>query len=337
MFESAWLFPAAAYPAARQMALESKPFRRSGELAFAAGIGGIRPRATTGMLALLGALLLAGAGCGTTPKVSSAAAECQKDRESPVSVPGAQAVQVGLAGEYTNSLGMKLIPVPGTKVLFCIWETRVKDYSAYATANPGVDASWKDPVDEGVKVTPTDDCPVVEVSWGDARAFCQWLTEEERREGKLRPDQSYRLPTDAEWSVAVDLPEESGRTPKEKDETTKDVYPWGTQWPPPNRAGNYDDYSKFRIEGFSDGFARTAPVGSFAPNKHGLFDLGGNVWEWCEDRYDTDRELRGLRGGSWNLNAREFLLSSARFYLSPDYRDVGVGFRCVLEFGESVR
>ncbi|MDC0143901.1 hypothetical protein OAK45_05155 [Verrucomicrobia bacterium] len=67
---------------------------------------------------------------------------------------------------FTNTLGMKFVPVPGTEVSFCIWETRVKDYAAYAAANAGVDGSWKEPAyfkRKGFKQADTH--PVVDVSW----------------------------------------------------------------------------------------------------------------------------------------------------------------------------
>lgn len=129
-----------------------------------------------------------------------------------------------------NSLGLRFVPVPGTSVLFSVWQTRVQDYAAYARAVNGVNDSWKNP---GFKQDATH--PVVNVSWDDAKAFCVWLTEKER--GKLPAGSKYRLPTDAEWSRAVgigDAEEKAGasRSPKEKDEKIKDkehpwAYPWG--------------------------------------------------------------------------------------------------------------
>ena len=163
---------------------------------------------------------------------------------------------------FTNTLGMKFVPVSGTEVSFCIWETRVKDYAAYAAANAEVDAKWKSP---GFKQMDTH--PVARVNWNEAKAFCAWLTKKELAAGKLKAGQLYRLPMDAEWSVAVGLGKESGNTPKEKHRGIKGVYPWGTEWPPPKGAGNYDQRPKM------DNFEYTSPVGSFAANKHGLYDL----------------------------------------------------------------
>ena len=228
------------------------------------------------------------------------------------------------ANAFVNTLGMKFVPGKGTEVASCIWETRVKDYAAYAAANAGVDASWKNFGIAGFKQADTH--PVVKVSWNDAQAFCAWLTKKELAAGKIKEGQKYRLPTDAEWSVAVGLGKEKGNTPKEKDRGIKGVYPWGKEWPPPKGVGNYDEYLNV------DKFAVTSPVGSFAANKLGLHDMGGNVLEWCEDWYDPEEKAnRVLRGASWSFVNPVGLLSSCRHYYTPGQRWSNFGFRCVLE------
>jgi hypothetical protein len=128
---------------------------------------------------------------------------------------------------FTNTLGMKFVPVPGTNVLFCIHDTRNGDYRIYAEANSGVDDSWKD-VGKYKRVVPVssgEDHPVVCVSWEDAKAFCAWLSKKEGR--------TYRLPTDHEWSAAVGIgdQEDPAATPASKSQKIKDVYPWGRDWP----------------------------------------------------------------------------------------------------------
>jgi formylglycine-generating enzyme required for sulfatase activity len=155
------------------------------------------------------------------------------------------------------------------------------------------------------------------------------LTKKELAEGKIKEGQKYRLPTDAEWSVAVGLGKETGNSPKEKSEGIKDVYPWGKEWPPPNGAGNYHGSQKL------DKFDFTSPVGSFAANKLGLHDMGGNVWEWCEDWYDPAAKARRvLRGACWGSITPSLLLSSLRDRESPDFRGFYFfGFRCVLVGG----
>ena len=119
---------------------------------------------------------------------------------------------------FTNTLGMRFIPVSGTRVQFSVWETRVKDYAEYAVVNSGVDDGWKNFVYGGFIQPETH--PVVNVNWNDAQAFCAWLTEKELREGKIKAGQRYRLPTDAEWSIAVGLAGEPGNTPRDRAEAS---------------------------------------------------------------------------------------------------------------------
>jgi hypothetical protein len=251
---------------------------------------------------------------------------------------------------WENTLGMKFAPVPGTGVLFGVWDTRVQDFGAFVKET-GYDATagmysigsdgwkqqgntWRSP---GFSQGPTH--PVCGVNWDDAKAFCRWLTEKERREGRLAPNQEYRLPTDAEWSVAVGLDEPAGGTPQSKDAQIKGVYPWGTQWPPLRGAGNFAGTEARDgnwpsgwgvIDGYSDGYPQTSPVGSFSANRYGLYDMSGNVWQWCEDYYNGSNGSRVLRGGSFFNNVSDYLLSSGRLSLVPGVRDVDNGFRCVV-------
>lgn len=241
---------------------------------------------------------------------------------------------------HQNSLGMRFVPVGRPGILFSVWETRVADFRAYASLNTGVGKAWENPIFGGVPVTPGPDHPVVNVSWLDAKGFCEWLTHKEQVEGRLGIHQHYRLPTDREWSSVVGLDCEEGDTPEARDSGIKNIYPWGEQWPPPAGVGNYADLTAKTsfpswevIESYRDGFTTTAPVGSFPANWLGLHDLGGNVWEWCEDRYYPGTEFRVVRGGSWFNSAPQDLLSSARAYHLPSYRYDCYGFRVVLVIG----
>ena len=225
-----------------------------------------------------------------------------------------------------NSLGMKFVPVGDVE--FCIWQTRLKDFEVFAKSVNLKSTSWKGP---GFKQGP--DHPVVNVSWQEAVAFCKWLTDKEHRDSLLPPNQYYRLPTDLEWSKAVGLPEETGKTPEMRDMGIPDVYPWGTQWPPPPGAGNYtgiETGSDVAIKDYDDGYAWTSPVGSFAPNKFGLYDMGGNVWQWCMDTWNAESKAKVLRGASWYNGALKLsLLSSCRVHAAPDSSTDNYGFRIV--------
>jgi formylglycine-generating enzyme required for sulfatase activity len=229
---------------------------------------------------------------------------------------------------------MKFMHVTGTKVLFCIHTTRVKDYAAYAAEVPGVNDDWKKQMREGSPVSDKADDPVVGVSWDDAQTFCAWLN---KKEGRI-----YRLPTDREWSFAVGIGNDEkatkDSTPDSLSRKIPDVFPWGNQWPPPKGAGNYADTTckeKFPtleiIAGYTDGYPTTSPVMSFKPNKFGLYDMGGNVWQWCEDWHNMAKTDRVLRGGSWFDHERGNLPSSARFRGAPGLRVSHYGFRVVVE------
>lgn len=239
---------------------------------------------------------------------------------------------------FVNSLGMKFVSVPGTKTLMCIHETRRQDYAAYAAALPGVDSSWQNQQYEGVPCGHEDVHPVVGVSWEDAQGFCSWLR---KKEGK-----TYRLPSDREWSIAVGLGSSEttakDSSPESFNMKIRDEFPWGGIYPPTSsiKAGNYADLAwnaKFPsstfIAGYSDGFATTSPVMSFKANKHGIHDLGGNVFEWVDDWFNSTQSERVLRGGGFTNRVSNAMLSSFRDHRQPSSRDRSNGFRCVVETG----
>ena len=272
--------------------------------------------------------------------------------------PVATIAPISKENPYFNKLKMQFVPVPGTTVLFCRTETRVSDFEAFVKEEryeqkggfsvittvkkaDGSDALlWK--LDEGASWQKPGfeqgrDHPVVGVSWEEAQLFCEWLS---KKDGK-----KYRLPTDDEWSAAIGL----------------GTYPWGSAWPPPLGAGNYGDKAFFAslpanwnpsLGDFNDGEARTAAVASYTANSLGIYDLGGNAWEWCEDEYNASmnspevlkekpflktekaedgKAFRVLRGASWGSGDPFELRSSYRSRDLPDARGSGgYGFRCVL-------
>ena len=197
----------------------------------------------------------------------------------------------GVSRAFTNTLGMKFVEVPGTDVLFCEHETRVRDFEAFvkATGYRGGDDPIES-VDEWLNCEykshkQTGEHPVVNVSWHDARAFCAWLTEKEKSAGRV-----YRLPGDHEWSIAVGIGdrEDPNASPEDKDGKIN-IYPWGDSENPPAGYGNFSGQeSAFvlgKLENYRDQHPFTAPVKSYRATNR-LFDLSGNVWEWCEDKYD---------------------------------------------------
>lgn len=226
------------------------------------------------------------------------------------------APDAGGAKPMENSLGVKFVQVPGVRVWFSIWETRVRDYRVFTEDTR---REWTKP---DFEQTPDD--PAVNVSWEDAAAFCNWLTARERKSGRLTDKQRYRLPTDQEWSVAVGLGPEHGRTPEDRLQASV-VWPWGCTWPPKPGDGNYAP----ELE--ADKFAQTSPVGSFKPNHHRLHDLGGNVWEWCDDWYNDARVTKALRGGSFHDSQPKDLLAAYRFSATVHLSNDDIGFRVVLQ------
>ncbi|MEZ5385057.1 MAG: SUMF1/EgtB/PvdO family nonheme iron enzyme [Prosthecobacter sp.] len=222
---------------------------------------------------------------------------------------------------FVNSLGMKFVPVKDTEVLFCIHEVRNKDYAQYAKEVPGVDMTWQGLLMRDPPLTERpEDHPVGAVCWLDAKAFCQWLSAKEKKR--------YRLPTDLEWSEAVGIGAKERRMGYTKPETVQIIeneFPWVGLFPPPRWAGNYEQ---------NDDYIRTAPVMSFRPNASGIYDLGGNAEEWCEDYQTAEQNRRVLRGGSWSDSDARNMNSSWRSGSSEGRRMDRFGFRIVVEISD---
>lgn len=235
---------------------------------------------------------------------------------------------------WENGIGMHFIPL-GQDLMASIWETRVKDYALFVKESGHFPPQAPD-------FPQTPDNPVVNVSRDDAREFCNWLTERERKDERIAQTHVYRLPTDLEWSEMAGLQEDPKISPSWRHAQKQPVFPWGMNWLRSDEiVGNFADVSASRTPGMSiertipaydDAFAYTAPVGSFPANALGLYDISGNVEEWVDDDYSKlGTNLLGvLRGGGWNSYQAEDLFAGSRNPVLPVYQDTSSGFRVVL-------
>jgi formylglycine-generating enzyme required for sulfatase activity len=180
--------------------------------------------------------------------------------------------------------------------------------------------------------------PVENVSWLDATNYCARLTDRSRVAGRLPPGWVYRLPTEAEWEYAC-----RGGT------TSAFHYGPALRSGMANFDGRYEYDSSNGRTNNPDGIymGRTTPVGSYEPNGWGLYDMHGNVWQWCSGWFSeslpggrvTDPlgpatgSLGVFRGGSW-LDAAWFCRSAGRYDYGPPYSDLNIGFRVVLAPGQ---
>ncbi len=187
-------------------------------------------------------------------------------------------------------------------------------------AIPG--ATWQHPGGKDSDILKKIDHPVVQVSWNDALAYCQWS--------------GRRLPTEAEWEYAA----RGGLVQKR--------FPWGDELTPHGEhhcniwQGHFPDYNSLE-----DGYLGTAPAKSFPPNNFGLYNMSGNVWEWCNDWFSPDFHQRDIRidpkgpadGTSKVIRGGSFLCHhsycnryrvAARSSNTPDSSSSNMGFRCAV-------
>ncbi|MBN2590021.1 MAG: SUMF1/EgtB/PvdO family nonheme iron enzyme [Sedimentisphaerales bacterium] len=227
----------------------------------------------------------------------------------------------------TNSIGMKLVYIPAGDFMMGdpTWEkdairpNQTQGPQHKVTISKGfwmgiyevTQAQYKTVMKNNPSNFKGDDLPVEQVSWERATEFCKKLSQ---KEGK-----TYRLPTEAEWEYACRAGTQTQYYFGEDDSLLED-YAW-----------------------YGDNNNKTHPVGQKKPNAFGLYDMHGNVWEWCLDTGSNNYEgapndgsawttggntSRIFRGGAWGVYS---LTSTIRNWRSPDFRSDGVGFRVVLE------
>jgi sulfatase modifying factor 1 len=191
-------------------------------------------------------------------------------------------------------------------------------------------ASWRHPFGRRSSIEGLEDHPVVHVAYEDVEAYCAWIGKE--------------LPSEAEWEFAARGGLEGAD------------YAWGDEFEPDGQImantwqGDFPTHNLLK-----DGYEYTSPVGSFPPNKYGLYDMIGNVWEWTADWYgakyyeqspaidppgppvgDTlaskgvDMPTRTIRGGAW-IGFPGVARASYRYWFIPTLRVANIGFRCVLK------
>ncbi len=231
--------------------------------------------------------------------------------------------------DYTNSIGMEFMKVPAGEFIMGSpsdedgrWENEgpvhkvtIED-SYYLGKYEVTQEQWCELMDNNPSNFKIDDFPVQKVSWSDAQEFIEKLNE-------IEGTDKYRLPSEAEWEYAC----RAGTTTR---------YYFG------------DDSSELDEYGWCDGSWDSVlmhPVGQKKPNPWGLYDMYGNVWEWCQDRWHDDYDgapsdrsawengsssLRVVRGGGWRYYSGS-CRSALRYNDGPGPRRYSIGFRVLME------
>ena len=266
-------------------------------------------------------------GCGSRETGGVKVAEKAQGQEKAVASP---------KGEFTNSIGIEFASIPAGKFLMGSPETeKGRDPSETqheVTLTQGfrmgvhevTQAQYEQVMGQNPSFLTDATLPVETVSYDDAVAFCKKLSDLPAEKAAGR---KYRLPTEAEWEyccrAGTSTPYHFGQELNGTQANCNGNFPYGTTEKGPN-------------------LRKTSPVGSYPPNAWGLYDMHGNVWEWCQDRYDSYpkqsvTDPRGpevgsicvSRGGSW-YNEAAGCRSANRYWYDPSIRNSGGGFRLAL-------
>lgn len=259
---------------------------------------------------------------------------------------------------FTNSLGMTLVPIPAGSFIMGSPpdekghrsdETQRKvtlTRSFHLAATEVTQKQWSDhmgttfvdlinqqrgPLGRGAKLKSTpsaigENQPMCFVNYADALAFCEKLTQKERQSGLISKDQKYTLPTEAQWEYAC-----------RADTTT--VFSGGNSLT--SASANFYGKAPYGTKTPGEYREKTTPVKTFPKNQWGLYDMHGNLYEWCADWYEelpsintdptgpTSGDGRIIRGGAWDRKASS-CRSAYRYSRDPERRSHNIGFRIAL-------